>query len=79
MKGICLTEEVQKDLNFDVLREFADKYSKDELLNKQVPQLQFRADQHHNVFTTIFNKNYRVVSEKRRKIGNNTVPYGFVD
>jgi hypothetical protein len=41
-----------------------------------VPQLQFRSDKVHNVFTVNMEKEYKVVSTKRRKINNSTVPYG---
>lgn len=44
-----------------------------------VQQLQFRTSRTHDVTTRHIEKNFRVTSDKRRVIGNDTLPYGWVD
>jgi hypothetical protein len=43
-KGICLTDEVKEDLNFDVIRNFAEEYRRGNILSKTVSQQQFRSN-----------------------------------
>ena len=45
----------------------------------KIPQLMFRSDKYHNVTSLKIQKRFQVTSDKRRKIGNDTVPYGTKD
>ena len=66
--------------NFATIKRFAnekiDGNTSDPIL---VPQLQFRTSKLHDVTTRHIEKNFRVTSDKRRVIGNDTLPYGWVD
>jgi hypothetical protein len=81
VKGIAITSEVEKSLNFDLIKNFSDNYYNKKPMEQYVNQLQFRADKMHNVYTTVFPKLYRVVSEKRKITHNNphyqTLPFGY--
>jgi len=44
-----------------------------------VPQMQFRTSKQHQVTTRHLDKQFQVTSDKRRVVGNNTLPYGWVD
>jgi len=44
-----------------------------------IPQMQFRADEEHEVTTLLMGKRFQVTSDKRRIKGNDTLPYGYVD
>ena len=69
-----------KTCNFDTIKRFAnekiDGNISDPIL---VQQLQFRTSRTHDVTTRHIEKNFRVTSDKRRVIGNDTLPYGWVD
>ena len=72
--------ESKEKLNFDVIKNKV--YNKTNDINDdvtQVPQQQFRANKQHNVFTHFLKKDFRLTSDKRRIIGNDTLPYGWVD
>ena len=81
IKGLNITSGIKSQLDFECVNEFAKEYRKGNNLVKEVDQLQFRADPKHDVYTKIFLKKYRSVSEKRMVIENgpiHTLPYGFV-
>jgi hypothetical protein len=82
-KGICLTDEIKGQLNFDVIKTFAEEYKKGIIVSKFINQQQFRCDKKHNVFTSVFPKIYRAVSEKRKIVDNSslihTLPFGYVE
>jgi hypothetical protein len=41
--------------------------------------MQFRANKKHEVSTLLMEKRFQITSDKRRVIGNYTLPYGYVD
>jgi len=52
----------------------------DDSLILSLPQHRFSVNpKSHKVFSADVFKIYRVVSEKRRVVGNDTLPFGFVD
>jgi hypothetical protein len=75
-KGIKLSEVACKEINFDTLMAFSKSYVDDNPQTLMVPQVQFRSDKAHIVYTVHMEKEYKVVSTKRRKINNSTMPYG---
>lgn len=80
-KGITITSKAEKTLNFDLVKETAQKFAVGEKKESNVEQLLFRSDKHHNVYTTVFPKVYRAVSDKRIIIKDHpfyqTVPFGY--
>ena len=79
-KGITQTVESVKDVNFDVIKTKASNKANNQIIEKTlVNQMQFRANRLHEVVTKHLKKDFRVTSDKRRIIGNDTVPYGFID
>ena len=43
-----------------------------------VPQQQFRSNRQHEMFTKDIIKQLKITSNKRRIVGNMTLPYGYV-
>ena len=79
-KGITQTVESREVCNFEEIRRKAMNAVYDIRLEKTlVPQQQFRANKQHEVRTRKMMKELNVTSNKRRIIGNDTLPYGFVD
>ena len=67
-------------INFDVIRDKSiNKASYQQTQDSVVPQLQFRTDKYHLVTTRHLNKHFNVTSDKRIVLGNDTVPFGFID
>jgi hypothetical protein len=58
------------------MMDFSKSYVENIQKTLQVPQLQFRSDKTHNVFTVRMDKEYKVVSTKKRKLDKKTIPYG---
>lgn len=83
-KGITLNAETQEKITFSEMRRLVDAYIPDPK-NKDQPQIlvdqfQIRAIPNKlSVQSRYYQKKYRVVSEKRRIIGNDTLPFGFKD
>ena len=84
-KGICLTYENVSQLNFEVMNQFSNEYYNGNELRKTVNQLQFKTDKYHFVYTKIFPKVYRAVSDKRKFYKSDdtgypyeTLPFGYV-
>jgi hypothetical protein len=80
IKGINITSGIKEELSFDCVQEMAKKYREGDRQEKFVPQLQFRATNLHKVYTSLFNKKYRAVSEKRIVIKEGpiqTLPFGY--
>jgi len=75
-KGIRLSENACKILNIDTVITSAKAYAENTTLTNQIPQIQFRSDKVHNMYTHVMEKEYKPVSTKRQKTGNFTVPYG---
>ena len=79
-KGLTQTIESSEVMNFEVIKEKAinkaNSLTNDATL---VPQQQFQSNKRHDVTTRHLNKQYRVTSDKRRIVGNDTLPYGWVD
>ena len=73
-----MTDEIEKDYGPNAFIKLF--RSGDTSAVKNVAQLQFRSDKLHSVFTSIFQKKYRAVSEKRvvLKEGDiQTLPFGY--
>lgn len=78
-KGITLSKEAMEKINLAAIKLYTDDYIDDKRLKPlEVPQQQFLTDKYHNVYSRKFNKNYRVVFDKRVQVGNYTYPYGTV-
>ena len=79
-KGLTQSIEANKTMNFNLIKEKAlNTANSIENENTFIPQQQFRCDVKHNVTTRNFEKKFNVTSNKRRIIGNNTLPYGWTD
>ena len=60
--------------------EIAYEYVKNNIQRLDVPQFQIYCEKFTNVvFSRNFLKRYMIVIDKRRVLGNNTRPYGYVD
>jgi hypothetical protein len=79
-KGATQTVEACDVLNFGLFKEHAtlmiDGTRADPVM---VPQQQFRANKFHYVKTLKMDKRFQATSDKRRIIGNSTLPYGFAE
>jgi len=82
-KGIKMNGAVLNTLTLKLMVDFVKAYTDiadKKQLSINVPQLRFGVEKDtHKVFTADIFKIYRVVSEKRRVLGNNTLPYGYID
>lgn len=87
-KSVVKTKGIRNDaltlqtLNVRFMTNLVKQYirGKELRIPKTIPQRVFVSDKFsHIVKTHDVDKTYRVVSEKRRIVGNHTLPYGFVD
>jgi hypothetical protein len=79
-KGVTQTVEANEILSYDLIRKQALYKAVEKPTNPSfIPQMQFRADKQHDVTTFLMEKRFQVTSDKRRIIGNDTLPYGYVD
>ena len=82
VKGLNITSGIIEDLNFECVKEYAEKYrAGDKDAYKLFDQLQFRSTKLHDVYTSIFKKKYRAVSDKRvvlKEGERQTLPFGFI-
>ncbi len=79
-KGVTQTVEANEVLSYDLIKSQAlSKIDGKPNMPSFVPQIQFRANDQHEVITLLMEKRFQVTSDKRRVIGNNTLPYGYVD
>jgi hypothetical protein len=79
-KGVTQTVEANEILNFELIQKQAIYKARNRPNSTAlIPQMQFRSDKEHDVTTILIEKRFQVTSNKRRVIGNNTLPYGFVD
>ena len=79
-KGLTQTIDAQNVLNFELIKSMAkDKAEEKDTASASVPQQQFRCSKQHIVTSLHLNKRFDVTSDKRRVIGNSTLPYGWVD
>jgi hypothetical protein len=83
VKGFYLTDEVKNELDFIVIKDFAEQYQTGLILTKTVQHQQFRTNKYHQVFTSVLPRLYRGVSEKRKIVNLNEnyeiLPNGFVE
>ena len=79
-KGLSQTIQSSTILNFDRIRQMAQNTANSiPSAHSLVPQHQFRTTPQHIVSSVDLKKRFDITSEKRRVIGNDTLPYGFVD
>ena len=83
-KGITLTDKALSIIKMEEMVKIANEYIKNKGKNEErnelsIPQMQINSDKMHVIYTKHFNKTFRVMSEKRRIHGNDTLPYGYVD
>jgi hypothetical protein len=83
-KGITLNQETEERITFSEMKRLVVLYIDPENLRHQeeivVDQFQINANlKKLSVTSRYFSKIYRVVSEKRRIVGNDTLPFGYVD
>ena len=79
-KGLSQTIDAQNILNFQLIKSMATNKAEDKpTATASVPQQQFRCSKQHIVTSLHLNKRFDVTSDKRRVIGNKTLPYGWVD
>lgn len=85
MKGVSLHSKSMASIGgIDQLRVLAEAYTRKENRKQEVIMIDQQrigtTDRYHqNLTSTNFQKKLRATSSKRRIIGNNTVPYGYVD
>lgn len=78
-KGIHLNAKTLNVISIETITNLAINYIKGENTTVLAPQFQIQATKSHNVESRYFNKIYRAVSEKRKIVGNNTRPYGYIE
>ena len=84
VKGISLTEKVLDLVNFKTFITLAKEFVENEgdvikCQEIKLPQMQIRPTKLQTIETKYFEKIFRTMSEKRRIIGNDTLPFGYVD
>jgi DNA polymerase type B, organellar and viral len=79
VKGVTLNARTQKHLNLKVMTQAVSRYfTKGAPKVVEVPQWQIASDKHTQIVQSRwYKKVYNVVSEKRRVVGNDTLPYGW--
>ena len=82
-KGITLTDKSLDLIKMENMIRMAEAYIKNKGKNTpenkiMVPQMQIKANKMHTIETKYFEKTFRVMSEKRRIVGNDTLPYGYI-
>lgn len=79
-KGITQIFEANNHCNFLVIKQqTACQATGRENIQTLVPLQQIRANKKHEVITREMLKIFQVTSEKRRIIGNETIPYGYIE
>ena len=79
-KGLTQTINANEVMNFETIKKKALQTANHvETEDTLVPQQQFRRDKQHNITTRDYEKKFNVTSNKRRKIDNRTLPYGWVE
>ena len=79
-KGLSQTVDSSPVLNFSRIKQMAQNTSQSlPSVTASVPQNQFRTSAQHIVSSHHMTKKFEVTSDKRRVIGNFTLPYGFDD
>ena len=79
-KGIRVDAQVLNVLTLEKMTEFVQAYTRGVVEAMKVKQHRFSVNpKTHEVFSADVFKLYRVVSEKRRVVGNDTFPFGYVD
>jgi len=82
VKGLTLNLTTEKIINFDSMKTIIDNYvdsTQQEKLTLKVPQMKFTINKLNDVFTSYFDKSYKLVMEKRKLSDNyTTLPFGYV-
>ena len=79
-KGVTQTVEASDILSFELIQKQAIYKAQNKPNTTEfIPQMQFRANKEHEVTTILMEKRFQVTSNKRRNLGNNTLPYGYID
>lgn len=79
VKGIRLISKIENEMNFDTISFAAKQYTKNINFQIKLDQMQIRCSNDQIVKTLFMEKSYRAVSSKRKVVGNNTLPFGYVD
>lgn len=80
IKGVSATSSVLDVVDFESIWEMAVGHTEGQKISHNVPQMRFVVDgKTHMISTLPSEKLCRVVSDKRRIIGNDTLPYGYVN
>lgn len=84
-KGLSLTGDTIDLVNIQTMTEMAEAYYTSIVANqplpegKAIPQSRIFSDKQTQMVTSRdFFKRYQIVSEKRRVVGNETLPYGYI-
>ncbi|MDI9312027.1 MAG: DNA polymerase [Limnohabitans sp.] len=79
-KGICNYASNLNILNIQEMINIVKNYTQNKILYKNIDQTQIKSNKYfHFVQTNKFKKVYKAVSDKRRVLGNFTLPYGYFD
>jgi hypothetical protein len=77
VKGLRLSKTAMETVSLPAMKEMAMNYVNKVEDVRPVTQLNIVTDRNHMLYTRIFKKDFRAVSEKRNVCGNGTLPYGF--
>jgi hypothetical protein len=79
-KGITLNKGTLKLISVKKMVEMAKMFVSGDRPELNVPQMVFRCNKRHEMYTDFLQKKFRCVSEKRRLCANgSTLPFGYVD
>ena len=81
VKGITLSDGTKDLMSFKTIANTADEYRAGNKVITEVPQQQFGADKDHYVWSRLFKKKYRAVSDKGIVIQDSLyqlIPYGYM-
>ena len=81
VKGITLSDGTKDIMSFKTIANTADEYRAGNRVITEVPQQQFGVDKDHYVWSRLYKKKYRAVSDKGVVIQDSLyqlIPYGFM-
>jgi hypothetical protein len=77
VKGLKLNTVAMDIISMRSMMETALAYTKGETRTLQIPQIEIRSDNHHNVYTRYFDKMFRPTADKRVISADCTLPFGY--
>ena len=78
IKGLTLNFSTESKVNFQSMKQLLDDYMEDKINSISVPQVRFTTSKYNDKCTQAFNKEFRLVYDKRTLNKDfTTFPYGY--